>query len=31
MLDRGDLDNEGVRAEYERGYRVLVDFFDKHL
>lgn len=28
---RGDLDNADVRKEYERGYRILVDFFDRNL
>lgn len=28
---RGDLDNADVRSEYERGYRILVDFFNTYL
>jgi hypothetical protein len=28
---RGDLENERVKAEYERGYKVLLDFYHQHL
>lgn len=28
---RGDLKNERVKSEYERGYGVLLDFYRKHL
>ncbi|KAL8776081.1 MAG: hypothetical protein Q9213_008394 [Squamulea squamosa] len=31
MAGRGDLKNERVRSEYERGYGVLLDFYHKHL
>ncbi|KAL6721829.1 hypothetical protein ACLMJK_000934 [Lecanora helva] len=31
MAARGDLENEQVRKEYERGYQVLLDFFHKYL
>ncbi|CAF9937029.1 MAG: hypothetical protein HETSPECPRED_010533 [Heterodermia speciosa] len=31
MAARGDLENEKVKKEYERGYSVLLDFFHKHL
>ncbi|KAL8639270.1 MAG: hypothetical protein Q9226_008887 [Calogaya cf. arnoldii] len=31
MAARGDLKNEKVRSEYERGYGVLLDFYHKHL
>jgi len=31
MGARGDLDNPRVKAEYERGYKVVLDFFSKHL
>ena len=31
MAARGDLSNERVRKEYERGYQVLLDFYHKHL
>lgn len=31
MAARGDLENEKVRKEYERGYAVVLDFFHKHL
>ena len=31
MAARGDLKDERVRAEYERGYRVLLDFYHKYL
>lgn len=29
--NRGDLENERVKKEYERGYATLLDFFHKHL
>ncbi len=28
---RGDLEDERVKAEYERGYKVLLDFYHQHL
>ncbi|KAL9010839.1 MAG: hypothetical protein Q9173_004259 [Seirophora scorigena] len=31
MRCRGDLKNERVKSEYERGYGILLDFYDKHL
>ena len=31
MAARGDLENEKVRKEYERGYQVLLEFYHKHL
>lgn len=31
MAARGDLENEKVKKEYERGYQVLLDFYHKHL
>ena len=31
MAARGDLGNEKVRKEYERGYQVLLDFYRKYL
>lgn len=31
MAARGDLENERVRKEYERGYQVLLDFYHKYL
>lgn len=31
MAARGDLKDQKVRAEYERGYKTLLDFFHKHL
>lgn len=31
MAARADLNDEKQRAEYERGYRMLLDFFYKHL
>ncbi|CAL8574818.1 hypothetical protein XPA_000769 [Xanthoria parietina] len=31
MAARGDLKDEKVRSEYERGYSVLLDFYHKHL
>ena len=31
MAARGDLTDEKVRAEYERGYQTLLDFFQKYL
>ncbi|KAB8227862.1 hypothetical protein BDV23DRAFT_159852 [Aspergillus alliaceus] len=30
MAARSDLEDEGVRKEYERGYRVALDFLHKH-
>lgn len=30
-LSSGDLENEKVKKEYERGYQVLLDFYHKHL
>jgi len=31
MAARGDLKQERVKAEYERGYKTLLDFYHKHL
>ncbi|KAH8705228.1 putative dienelactone hydrolase [Talaromyces proteolyticus] len=31
MSGRGDLEDPNVKAEYERGYKIAVGFFDKHL
>lgn len=31
MAARGDLEDEKVRGEYERGYGVLLDFYGKYL
>ncbi|KAH9908316.1 hypothetical protein F4778DRAFT_716861 [Xylariomycetidae sp. FL2044] len=31
MSARADLDNAHVRKEYERGYKIAVDFFDKYV
>ena len=31
MAARGDLENERVRKEYERGYGTLLDFYHEHL
>lgn len=31
MAARGDLKDEKVRTEYQRGYQVLLDFFQKYL
>ncbi|KAL7806322.1 Alpha/Beta hydrolase protein [Trichoderma gracile] len=31
MAARSDLKNERVKAEYERGYKTLLEFFGKHL
>jgi dienelactone hydrolase len=31
MSARGDLKDEAVRKEYERGYKTLLDFFAKHI
>ena len=28
---RGDLEDEKVKKEYERGYKVLLDFYHQHL
>lgn len=30
-VGRGDLENERVRAEYERGYQILLDFYHQHM
>ncbi|KAL8958594.1 MAG: hypothetical protein Q9193_004376, partial [Seirophora villosa] len=30
MAARGDLKNERVKSEYERGYGILLDFYNKH-
>ena len=31
MAARGDLENERVRKDYERGYGVLLEFYHEHL
>lgn len=31
MAARADLEDEEVKKEYERGYKLLLDFFHKHL
>ena len=31
MAARGDLEDEDVKKEYERGYKTLLDFFHKHM
>jgi len=31
MAARGDLENEKVKKEYERGYKLVLDFFHKHM
>lgn len=31
MAARADLDDEKVKSEYERGYKILLDFFHKHM
>lgn len=31
MAARSNLEDEKVKKEYERGYRTLVEFFEKHL
>jgi dienelactone hydrolase len=31
MAARGDLSQEKVKKEYERGYKLVLDFFHKHL
>jgi len=31
MAARGDLENEKVKGEYERGYQVLLGFYHEHL
>ncbi len=31
MAARSDLDDARVKSEYERGYKILLDFFAKHL
>ncbi|KAF1982762.1 alpha/beta-hydrolase [Aulographum hederae CBS 113979] len=31
MSARGDLEDEGVRMEYERGYQIVLNFFKKHV
>ncbi|PQE04959.1 dienelactone hydrolase protein [Rutstroemia sp. NJR-2017a BBW] len=31
MAARGDLENDKVKSEYERGYKTLVEFFGKYV
>ena len=31
MAARGDLKESKVKSEYERGYKILLDFFHEHL
>lgn len=31
MAARADLDDAKVKKEYERGYKLVLDFFHKHL
>jgi len=31
MTARTDLDNEKVKAEYEKAYKLVIAFFDKHV
>jgi uncharacterized C2H2 Zn-finger protein len=31
MAARGDLEQEKVKKEYERGYKMVLDFFHKHM
>lgn len=31
ITSRADLENARVKSEYERGYKVLLDFFGEHL
>lgn len=31
MAARGDLEDEKVKKEYERGYKIVLDWFGKHL
>ena len=31
MAARADLEQDEVKKEYERGYKLLLDFFHKHL
>ncbi|KAF2257106.1 alpha/beta-hydrolase [Trematosphaeria pertusa] len=31
MAARGDLEDEKVKKEYERGYKIVLDFFHKHM
>ena len=31
MAARGDLESPRVKAEYERGYKTLLDFYHEHL
>lgn len=31
MAARSNLEDEKVKAEYERGYKTLLEFFGKHL
>lgn len=31
VVHRGDLENERVKKEYERGYQTLLDFYHKYL
>jgi len=30
-MRRGDLENDEVKKEYERGYQTLLDFYHKYL
>lgn len=31
MTARADLDDEKVKAEYEKAYKLVISFFDKHV
>lgn len=31
FVGRGNLEDEKVKKEYERGYKVLLEFFHQHL
>jgi dienelactone hydrolase len=31
MAARGDLEDERVKKEFERGYQLVLDFFHKHM
>jgi dienelactone hydrolase len=31
MTARADLDDEKVKAEYEKAYKTVISFFDKHV
>jgi dienelactone hydrolase len=31
MAARGDLEKEEVKKQYERGYKLVLDFFHKHM